>query len=158
MNLKKAEQTPYTRNLGTWSIPLYPRTILKADYIVHTLSTRDVISEAPWKVIVKVKVVWLCPALCNSMDYSPWNSPGQNTGVGILSLLHGIFPTQGSNPGLPHSRWIRYQLSHKASPGILKWVAYPFSRGSFQSRNRTQVSHIGGGFFTSWDTREAQEY
>ena len=35
--------------------------------------------------------------------YSPWNSPGQNTGVGSPSLLQGIFPTQGSNPGLPHS-------------------------------------------------------
>ena len=42
--------------------------------------------------------------------YSPWNSPGQNTGVGSYSLLHGIFPTQGSNPGLPHCRWILYQL------------------------------------------------
>ena len=37
---------------------------------------------------------------------SPWNSPGQNTGVGSLSLLRGIFPTQGLNPGLPHRRWI----------------------------------------------------
>ena len=37
--------------------------------------------------------------------YSPWNSPGQNTGVGSLSLLQGIFPTQGLNPGLPHCRW-----------------------------------------------------
>ena len=36
--------------------------------------------------------------------YSTWNSPGQNTGVGSLSLLQGIFPTQGSNPGLPHCR------------------------------------------------------
>ena len=33
--------------------------------------------------------------------HSPWNSPGQNTGVGSLSLLQGIFPTQGRNPGLP---------------------------------------------------------
>ena len=48
--------------------------------------------------------------------YSPWNSPGQNTGVGSLSLLQGIFPTQGSNPGLPHCRWILYHLSHKGSP------------------------------------------
>ena len=48
--------------------------------------------------------------------YSPGNSPGQNTGVGSLSLPHGIFPTQGSNPGLPHSRHILYQLSHKGSP------------------------------------------
>ena len=44
--------------------------------------------------------------------YSPWNSPGQNTGVGSLSLLQGIFPTQGSNPGLLHCRRILYQLSH----------------------------------------------
>ena len=48
--------------------------------------------------------------------YSPWNSPGQNTGVGSLSLLQGIFPTQGSNAGLPHCRWILYQLSHQGSP------------------------------------------
>ena len=51
--------------------------------------------------------------------YSPWNSPGQNTGVGSLSFLQGIFPTtQGWNPGLPHCRQILYQLSHKGSPCI----------------------------------------
>ena len=48
--------------------------------------------------------------------HSPWDSPGQNTGVGSLSLLQGIFPTQGSNPGLLHCRWILYQPSHKGSP------------------------------------------
>ena len=48
--------------------------------------------------------------------YSPWNSPGQNTGVGSLSLLQGIFPTQGSNPGLPHCRRILYQINHQGSP------------------------------------------
>ena len=47
--------------------------------------------------------------------YSPWNSPGQNTGVGSLSLLQGIFPMQGSNPGLPPCRRILYQLSHKGT-------------------------------------------
>ena len=47
--------------------------------------------------------------------YSPWNSPGQNTGVGSLSLLLGIFPTQGWNPGLLHCRQILYRLSHKGS-------------------------------------------
>ena len=71
--------------------------------------------------------------------YSPWNSPGQNTGVGSLSNP-GIFPTHGSNPGLPHCRQILYQLSHKGSPRILEWVAYPFSRGSSQLRNWTRVS------------------
>ena len=48
--------------------------------------------------------------------YSSWNSLGQNIGVGSPSLLQGIFPTQGSNPGLPHCRRILYQLSHKGSP------------------------------------------
>ena len=48
--------------------------------------------------------------------YSPWNSPGQNTGVVSLSLLQRIFPTQGSNPGLLHCRWILYQLSYQGSP------------------------------------------
>ena len=89
--------------------------------------------------------------------YSPWNSPGQNTGVGSLSLLQGIFPTQLLNPGLPHCRWILDQLSHQGSPRILAWVAYPFSRGSSQPRNRTRVSCIAGGFFTNWAIREAIE-
>ena len=62
--------------------------------------------------------------------HSPWNSPGQNTGVGSLSLLQGIFPTQGSNSGLLHGGQILYQLSHQGSPRILEWVAYPFSRRS----------------------------
>ena len=49
----------------------------------------------------------------------------QNTGVVSLSLLPGIFPTQGSNPGLLHFKQILYQLSDKGSPRI--WVAYSFS-------------------------------
>ena len=50
--------------------------------------------------------------------FTSWakNSPGQNTGMGSLSLLQEIFPTQGFNPGLPHCTWILYQLSHKGSP------------------------------------------
>ena len=62
----------------------------------------------------KVKVTQSCPTLCDPKD-----SPSQNTGVGSLSLLQGIFPTQGSNPGLPHCRWTLYQLSHQGSPRIL---------------------------------------
>ena len=87
--------------------------------------------------------------------YSPWNSPGWNTGVGSLSLLQGIFPTQGSSPGLLHCRWILYPLSHQGSPRILEWVAFPFSSRSSRPRNLTGVSCTAGGFFTSWATREA---
>ena len=79
--------------------------------------------------------------------YSKWNSPGQNTGVDSLSLLQGIFPTQGSNPGFPHCRGILYQLSHQGNLRILGWVAYPFSSGSSWPRNRTGVSCIAGGFY-----------
>ena len=66
---------------------------------------------------VKVKVIQSCPTLCDLMDYTVWNSPGQNTGVGSHFLLRGIFPTQRWNSGLPHCRWILYQLSHQGSPG-----------------------------------------
>ena len=48
--------------------------------------------------------------------YTPWNFLGQNTEVGSCSLLQGIFPTQGSNPGLPHCGRTLYQLSHQGSP------------------------------------------
>ena len=61
-----------------------------------------------------------CLVMSNSLWprglYSPWNSPGQNTGVGSLSFLQRIFPTQGSNPVLLHCRWILHPLSHKGSP------------------------------------------
>ena len=97
-----------------------------------------------------MKATQLCPTLC-----SPWDSPGQNTGVGSLSLLQGIFPTQGSNPGLPHCRWILYQLRHEGSPRILEWVAYSFSSGSSEPRNWTKVSCIAGRFFTNWAIKEA---
>ena len=69
-------------------------------------------SELRTFTAVKVKVAQLCLTFC--MD-SPWNSPGQNTGVGSRSLLQEIFPTQGLNPGLPHCRWILYQLSYQVS-------------------------------------------
>ena len=68
--------------------------------------------------------------------YCLWTSPGQNTGVGSLSLLKGIFLTQGPNPRLPHCRRILYQLNHKGSPRILECVGYPFSSGSSQTRNQ----------------------
>ena len=66
-----------------------------------------------------MKVAQLCLSLCDPHGlYSPWNSLGQNTGVGSHSLLQGIFTTQGLNPGLLHRRRILYQLSHKGSPPV----------------------------------------
>ena len=100
--------------------------------------------------VVKVKVPQWCLTLCRqSMKFSRpeyWSDSH--------SLLQGIFPTQGLNPGLPHCRQILYQLSHKGSPRILEWVAYPFSSRSSWPRNSAGVSCIAGGFFTNWATRE----
>ena len=64
--------------------------------------------------------------------YSPWNSPGQNTGVGSLSLLQGIFLTQESNRGLLHCRWILYPLSYWVFKRSLPYVIMiPIWRPSF---------------------------
>ena len=69
--------------------------------------------------------------------YSQWNSLGQNIGVGSLSLLQGIFPSQGSNPGLPLCRWILYQLNHKGSPkskllSCVRFFAIPWTIQSME--------------------------
>ena len=76
--------------------------------------------------------------------YNPWNSPGQNTEVGSLSLLQGNLPNPEIEPRSPALQ----ADSLLASPRILEWVAFPFSRGSSQPRNQTGVSHTAGRFFT----------
>ena len=75
-----------------------------------------------------------CPTLCDPMDCSlpgfsvHGDSPSKNTGVGCHALLQGIFPTQGSNPGLPHCRQFLYHLSHQArlpNP-LVPYITYYF--------------------------------
>ena len=85
----------------------------------------------------------MSPAL--QVDSLPTELPGKpiNIGLSCHALLERIFPTQGSNPGLPHYRLILYSLSHQESPRILGWVAYPFSRESSQPRNFYQLSYQG---------------
>ena len=56
------------------------------------------------------------------MDYTVWDSPVQNTGVGGHLLLQGIFPTQGLNQGRLHGRWTLYQLSYEGSPKGKLWL------------------------------------
>ena len=71
---------------------------------------------------VKVKITLSCPTLCNPMDCISWNSPGQNTGVGSLSLLQEIFLIQGSNPllglilGLLHWQFCSLPLARPGKP------------------------------------------
>ena len=108
-----------------------------------------------WKSFSRVRLFTTVWSVVRQAPLCPWNSPGKNTGVSSLSLLQGIFLTQESNQGLPHCRWILYQLSYQGSPRILEWVAYLFSSRSSQPRNQTGVSCIAGRFFTSWATRES---
>ena len=65
-------------------------------------------------VLVAQLCLTLCdPGNCNPPVFCPWNSPGKNTGMGNHPLLQWVFPTQGSNPDLPHCRQILYHLSHR---------------------------------------------
>ena len=75
-------------------------------------------------VVKSVKVAQSSLTLCDLMDYSSWDSPSQNTGVGSLSPLQGIFLTQGSNPGLPHCRQILYQLSYHGRVEVRRFRRY----------------------------------
>ena len=104
-----------------------PQTIILT--FLHFFFLGMVLITTSCTMLWKVKVSQSCSTLWLHGLYWLWNSPGQNTEVGSLSLLQGIFPTQGSKPGLPHYRWILYQLSHKGNPRTLEWVAYPFSKG-----------------------------
>ena len=74
--------------------------------------TKDSVSEK-WKSLSRVR-------LSATSWTRPWDSPDQNTDAGSLSLLQGIFPTQGSNPGLPHCRRTLYQMSYQGSP-MIQW-------------------------------------
>ena len=129
----------------SWDIQIINIKILDSILILKNISNfshlQMLIFVWKWK---SLSCVWLFVTPCGL--YSPWNSLGQNTGL----VLQGIFPTQGSNSGLPHCRLILYHLSHKGSPRILEWVAYPFSRGSSWPRNWTRVSCIAGEFLTNW--------
>ena len=123
-----------------------------------TTATRFSIGISPCCAVLSRSVVSksLWPLDCSLPGTSVYgDSPGKNTRVGCHAFLQRIFPTQGSNPGLLHCRWICYQLSHQGCPRILEWVVYPFSRESSQPRNQTGVSCIADGFFISWATRES---
>ena len=85
----------------------------------------------------------------------PWGLSRQEYWSGLPCPPPGIFPTQGSNPGILHYRQILYHLSHQGSPRKCEWVTYPFSRGSSQAKNQNRVSCFARGFFTSWVTSEA---
>ena len=84
---------------------------------------------------VKLKVTQPCLTLCAPMDYIVHGILQARILEWVAFTFSRIFPTPGSNPGLPHCRWILYQLSHQGSPRILEWVGYLLSSGSSRPRN-----------------------
>ena len=119
------------------------------------LFANDVLTQS---MLPLVKVTQSCLTLCDPMDYTVRGILQARILEWVPFTAPGIFPTQGSNPDLPHCRQILYQLSHKGSPRILEWVACPCCKWSSCPRNWpsnwTRVSCTVGRFFTSWATRE----
>ena len=122
---------------------------LWANYLAHpslcSYSCRVGITVPPFKGVCKdekrcyAEITELripCPAKLDSLWNSPWNSPGQHTGVGSCSLLQRIFPTQGLNPGLVHCIQILYHLSYQGSPSEIK--TYSKKKKNESMRNKFQ--------------------
>ena len=91
------------------------------------------------------EVAQLCPTLCDPMDCS---LPGcsvhgifqaKSTGVGCHFLLQGIFPTEGSNPSLPHCRQTLYYLSHQGSSCERKGVFFILGLGKLIGRSASRI-------------------
>ena len=94
---------------------------------------------------LKVKFAQSCLTLWDSME----NSPGWNTGRGSFSLLQGIFPTQGSNRGLLHCRWILYQLNYEGSPHKNEGI---WGKPSWHIRSIQKCYCTGMGWTNLWVT------
>ena len=140
---KKLVPCPPRTRMGCIMVLLKVHLFLVLSFCFHLwfLALLWSCSQCLWTITfhqVKVNVPVVSDSLWPHGLYSPWNSPGQNTRVGSLPLLQGIFPTQGLNSSLLHCRRSLYQLSYKGSPRILKWAAYPFASVSSQPRNWTR--------------------
>ena len=85
----------------------------------HFWGEETVPGKLKWSEVKSLSRVWLFATpwtVAHQALLSPWDFPGMNTRVGFRFLLQGIFPTQGSNPGLLHCRQIPYHLSHQGNP------------------------------------------
>ena len=87
-----------------------------------------------------MKVTQWGPTLCDPLDYPHGTLQGRILDWVAFPFSRGIFPTQGSNPGLPHCRQILHQLSHRES--TLEWAPYPLLQQIFPTQDRTRVSCI----------------
>ena len=101
---------------------IFPTQGSNLHFLHLCISRRFFTTSSTWETLNMCLVTQPCLTLCDIMNCSTpgssvhGDSPGKNIGEGCHSLLQGIFPTQGLNPGLPHCRWILYHLSHQGSP------------------------------------------
>ena len=99
-----------------WFVKIYTPNCLLLN--LHPQSPQHLLGSGVCFKVSQVLVAQSCLTLCvhglqSTSVFCPWDSPGKNPGVGRHLLLQGIFPTQGSNPGLLHCRQILYHLSHQ---------------------------------------------
>ena len=117
--LRSAQRQPQEMNGN-----IIPKYVLHGTLPSQVLQNSTQLLQHLLELCMHAKSLQSCPTLCNPMDCSltgspvhgilrPWDPPGKNTRVGCHFLLQGIFPTQGSNPGLLHCRQILYHLSYE---------------------------------------------
>ena len=134
---------------GGQRVPRWGGGPLGKDSLLETVEEKCL--NPKYQMRSEVKVTQLCPTLWPNGLYSPWNSPGQNTRVGSLFLLQGIFPTQELNQGLLHCRWILHQLSYQ---GKHQWEGPRVSRGKMIRGFQAWVTWWMVFFFQRWKTWE----
>ena len=109
-------------------------------------SPNDSSSRCHLNATVLCLVTQSCTTLCNPMDCTlpsssvHGDSPGKNIRLVCHALLQGIFPIQGSNPGLPHCRWILYHLSYQGSVTWMQLYATVFFLSQKRNTQLTQVN------------------
>ena len=116
---------PCIWSMESWTLDCLPCSLLSPPFPLFSISLLPS-KQGTQFCVCECLVTQSCPNLCDPMDCSlpgssvHGDSPGKNTGMGFLALLQGIFPTQGSNPGLLHCRQILYWLSQQGSPTLVK--------------------------------------
>ena len=113
LSFETADKTTMTQNINFWSGFRVREAVIKC---FENAEQFNCCQQQFLQFLMNLHHSVMSDSLQPRVLYSPRNSLGQNTAVGNLSLLQGIFPAQELNPGLPHCRQILYQLSHKGSP------------------------------------------
>ena len=139
--------------------------VMRQEWPKNILKRNSWLSCWPLQIFVSLETLEICSlfsseseshlvVLCDPMAY-PWNSPGQNTGVGNHSLFQGIFPTQGLNPGLPALQADSLLAEPPGKPKNTGVSSLSLLQRIFLTQESNRDPCIAGRFFTNWAIREA---